>query len=86
MSEVYDGSQLNAPLVVFLVIIGAGFSVTMGFAINRLFHLTDVQSDGSQLDNPSGSQRDYMRQVRLQNQTDALREAQGSKSTQIRSS
>ena len=75
MSAIYDGTRLNAPLVVFLVILGAGFTVVMGFAINRLYHLADRDLEENQFDRPSDSQRNYMRQVRLRNQMHALVQA-----------
>jgi hypothetical protein len=75
MSTVFDGSQLNAPLVVFLVILGSGFAVTIGYAIHRHFHNADTGSE-NELDNPSRSQEEHMRQLRERNRMYAWREAQ----------
>ena len=76
------GGELNAPLVVFLVIVGAAVAVTIGFAVNRLFHLTDVDVDADT--SPSDSQRDYMRQQRLRNRTYLMSEAHGPRLMQSR--
>jgi len=65
MSGLGDGSGLNAPLVVFLVIVGAAAVVTCGYAVHRLFFINDA---GDRVfDKPSTEQEAYMRQVRLRN-------------------
>ena len=75
MSTFYDGSSLNAPLVVFLVILGSAFAATIGYAIYRLFHNANVGSE-NELDGMSRSQEEHMRQVRERNRMNAWREAQ----------
>jgi hypothetical protein len=39
-----DGSQLNGPLVVFLVILAASASVAIGCTVHRLFYDTGTDS------------------------------------------
>jgi hypothetical protein len=75
MGTFYDGSQLNAPLVVFLVILGSGFAAVIGYAVYRLFHNAGVDSENG-FHSMSRSQEEYMRQVRERNRMNAWREAQ----------
>jgi hypothetical protein len=70
----YDGSQLNAPLVVFLVIVGAAAVVAIGSSIHRLFYASKTGSD-SGFKAPSKEQEDYMRQLRMRNRMHAWSEA-----------
>jgi hypothetical protein len=64
--------------VVFLVILGSGFAVIIGYAIHRHFYNADVDS-GNEFNSPSRSQEEYMRQVREQHRMYAWREAQGAR-------
>jgi hypothetical protein len=74
MSTFFDGSQLNAPLVVFLVILSSGFATIIGYTIHRHFHNAGVDLE-NEFDSPSRSQEEYVRQVRERNRMYAWREA-----------
>jgi len=83
MSGIGDGSGLDAPLVVFLVIIAAAAAVTCGYAVHRLFFINRDTADHV-FDKPSTEQEAYMRQVRLRNQGgnwNEAREAAASRQT-----
>jgi hypothetical protein len=56
--------DLAPPLIVFLVILGAVFATTMGYATHRVFGFKD--EDLKKL-SPSDEQEAYMRQVRKRN-------------------
>jgi hypothetical protein len=49
-----DGSQLNGPLVVFLVVLGAAATVVVACAVHHLFYLAEIDSQNS-LKSPSKS-------------------------------
>ena len=64
-------TNMNRALVVFLGILGAGFAVLICFAISRLFIRPNPGGPGE----PSHSQLEHMRAVRLRNQQSMLQEA-----------
>jgi hypothetical protein len=79
----YDGSDLNAPLVVFLVILGAGAAIVIGCAVHRLYFTSKADSENN-FPSPSKEQGDYMRQLRVRNQMQAWSEAQETRSAPSR--
>jgi hypothetical protein len=75
MGAFFDGSQLNAPLVVFLVILASGFAVTISYAVYRHFHNASMDSE-NESGGLSRSQEEHMRRVRERNRMHAWRAAQ----------
>ena len=67
MSGITDGSQLNGPLVVFLVVLGAAFTVTAAFSVHKLFSKRRGEGFDQVFAGFSKEQEDYMRKVRMRN-------------------
>jgi hypothetical protein len=69
-------SASNPQLIVFFCILGAAGSVTIGFAVSRLFgRNSEDDTSPHTLRNGDDAQRVYMRDVRLQNRMFAEQEA-----------
>lgn len=69
-------SNSSSQLIVLYCILGAAASVTIGFAISRLYGRNQEEDTAvNTLRNPHDSQRVYMRDVRMHNRMDAEYEA-----------
>ena len=69
-------SASNPQLIVLFCIIGAAGSVTIGFAISRLFgRNSEDDTAPSTMRKPLDDQTIYMREVRMHNRTSAEQEA-----------
>ncbi len=86
MSGIADGSQLNGPLVVFLVVLGAAATVTAGYSIHKLYARRVGDDSDAVFDGPSKEQVDYMRQVRMRNMMWNINEARGGPEVESRGS
>jgi len=61
---------LPDPVVVLLCILGAAGSVTIGYAVQRMFRKADFEYADFNTTNPA--QEAYMREVRMRNQSMAF--------------